>query len=299
MANFKNSTSLDDMDIKLRFVFEWFKPHDYSRNAFVHPYTIVWLMLSGRRDVIIGEKRYTLEQGDIAVFPPQVALTIMANAPEAGSTHHLAFACDAKLGAFDLVKLYQFPDVTRIKNMDSLHQWIKVWYNVIQHLNHMLEPISKTQKSMNSVLMLNTEETISYIQMNSLVYTWFSELISILLPHLPGKPQFFDVRVQQACVYIKRHLGEKLHIKKIAKHVYVSESHLRLLFRQSLGVSPMGYMLQTRTQRARELLMNSSFRLNEIAEMIGYEDQSQFSRAFRKIEGMTPYDYRQRCDFDF
>jgi AraC family transcriptional regulator of arabinose operon len=66
------------------------------------------------------------------------------------------------------------------------------------------------------------------------------------------------------------------------------------LFREALGMPLMEYVRQARISRARELLSMTSCSLKEIAEQLGFEDQSQLSRAFRKAEGLSPLSYRKR-----
>lgn len=46
--------------------------------------------------------------------------------------------------------------------------------------------------------------------------------------------------------------------------------------------------------RARELLENPALRISEIAERVGYADTAHFSRVFKKLEGMSPGEWRNR-----
>lgn len=64
-------------------------------------------------------------------------------------------------------------------------------------------------------------------------------------------------------------------------------------FKQSTGITPHRYVLQRRMELAKRLLEQSSGYLAEIARQVGFADQSQFTRVFHRIVGMTPSEYRK------
>jgi AraC family transcriptional regulator len=92
----------------------------------------------------------------------------------------------------------------------------------------------------------------------------------------------------RACEYIERHLGEELTLSGIARVAGMSRFHFARLFRVSTGHSPMAYLLRKRIERAKSLLDRGDLAICEIAAMLGFSDQSHFSRTFRKLEGTTP-----------
>jgi transcriptional regulator GlxA family with amidase domain len=60
-----------------------------------------------------------------------------------------------------------------------------------------------------------------------------------------------------------------------------------------LGQSPVDYLRRHRIGLAKELLIRTSLSVKDIAEQVGYAEQSQFSRTFRKSESVSPLAYRQ------
>jgi transcriptional regulator GlxA family with amidase domain len=69
-------------------------------------------------------------------------------------------------------------------------------------------------------------------------------------------------------------------------------SHFNKLFREKYGVSPMRYLIQCRMAVAKDLLVRSPLSLWEIAEKTGYESIHSFSKAFKKLECVSPGGYR-------
>ena len=80
----------------------------------------------------------------------------------------------------------------------------------------------------------------------------------------------------------------------VAKYVGLSSAHFSTVFSQTLGRSFINYLTAMRIERAKELLANTSMKLSTIAMEIGYNEPNYFSHVFRKLEGITPKEYRNR-----
>ena len=92
--------------------------------------------------------------------------------------------------------------------------------------------------------------------------------------------------------YILAHLEEDLSNHVLAKLVGLSAYHFSRAFKQSAGVSPHRFVLQSRVERAKHLLGETELSLAEIALIVGFGDQSHCARWFRKIVGITPSRFR-------
>ena len=95
--------------------------------------------------------------------------------------------------------------------------------------------------------------------------------------------------------YITAHLDQKITNAALAQIVGLSTTHLCKVFKQTEGMSPRWYVLQCRVQRAQQLLTSTRMSLAEIADAVGFSNQSHCIQYFRKIVGVTPGDYRRRC----
>jgi transcriptional regulator GlxA family with amidase domain len=60
-----------------------------------------------------------------------------------------------------------------------------------------------------------------------------------------------------------------------------------------VGVSPREHYLTTRTQKAQDLLINTSKSVKEIAEVLGFDSASHFSKLFKKRVGISPLHWRE------
>ncbi len=109
---------------------------------------------------------------------------------------------------------------------------------------------------------------------------------------MPGEP-----RITRALRLIDAGLNDqRLTIAYLAEELHLSPSRLRQLFALELGVAPKSYIRKTRLRRARILLANSSLSVKEVMAAVGFNDPSDFSRAYRRLFGVTPSVCREcRC----
>ena len=66
-----------------------------------------------------------------------------------------------------------------------------------------------------------------------------------------------------------------------------------MLFKQEMGITFTDYLNQIRINQSCELLAKTNFSLIDISIMSGFDDQSYFSKVFKKLKGVTPKDYRK------
>ena len=83
-----------------------------------------------------------------------------------------------------------------------------------------------------------------------------------------------------------------INIETIAKELRISSGHLRYLFKKSKGIAPKAYLTQLRMNRAAELLETTNYTIGEISKSVGYDDALCFSKAFKKVTKLSPYNYR-------
>lgn len=93
--------------------------------------------------------------------------------------------------------------------------------------------------------------------------------------------------------YIQEHYGESLRIEELSRQFFISKTQLYRAFHAVLGVSIGNYILQVRLIKARDLLRNSDYSIEMIAEKVGYQNLSAFSRAFKANTGVSPHAFRK------
>ena len=93
---------------------------------------------------------------------------------------------------------------------------------------------------------------------------------------------------------ILKNLASNWTVKEMAESVDMSESHFQRLFKAEKGLSPSKYLRKLRFEKARELLEGRRYlRIQEICFGVGINDQTNFTRDFKKFYGTTPTQYRK------
>jgi len=82
------------------------------------------------------------------------------------------------------------------------------------------------------------------------------------------------------------------NIEQLAAEAAYSVDHFSRVFRKVTGQSPRDYIVAARLHRARQLLVESSMTVSQIADVLGYRDVFFFSRQFKQKVGCAPSDYR-------
>jgi AraC family transcriptional regulator len=110
------------------------------------------------------------------------------------------------------------------------------------------------------------------------------------LAKLPNAPNegLGGRRLKQVLSFIEDQLGEDLSLKQIAGVAGVSSSHMKTLFRRSVGVPVHQYVIQRRVERAKTLMLQDELSMAEIAQTVGFAHQSHMARHMRRVLGVPP-----------
>lgn len=97
--------------------------------------------------------------------------------------------------------------------------------------------------------------------------------------------------VQRALNYLQEHYAEPVYVRDVARAAGLSESRLKAVFRESLGLSCVQYLKSYRVSLAASMLGRSRRQVTEVALAAGFETLSHFNSTFREITGMSPTEY--------
>ncbi len=102
-----------------------------------------------------------------------------------------------------------------------------------------------------------------------------------------------EIFVERVHQFLVGHMKENFTLGELARHLRMSESYLRSLFRRHFGVSIGHYVRESRLAKAAGLIHNSDLNFSQIAEECGFDSVYSFSRAFKRTNGISPSEYRR------
>ena len=92
--------------------------------------------------------------------------------------------------------------------------------------------------------------------------------------------------------YIETHFHEDIYLEKLADMYQVSFSYLSRTFKEHYGTTFQHYLANTRINHAKHLLATTNKTINEISASAGFNSRNTFIRMFKKLEGVTPTEFR-------
>jgi AraC-like DNA-binding protein len=96
--------------------------------------------------------------------------------------------------------------------------------------------------------------------------------------------------VRRAMEYLRERLDDSITLADLATYADLDKFHLCRAFRAQVGMPPHAYLTHLRVARAKQLLRDG-VRASDVAPLVGFYDQAQFTRHFRRLVGTTPARY--------
>lgn len=271
-------------------------------------------------DVVIGVGEVT---SDIREVPAQ-----MKKAREAIHSRSLSGQetvwerqTDAKIS----VKPYCYPDELEQEIVEALKSGneaaaLELAKRFIQELNRRLDHLSLVQQGL-MLLFSHIQKVViqcgyqpftlrnsenPYIRLYRIhepkdMLGWFQD--SVIKPYLPyfrGMAEEKDQNSQQLVAQVIEairggYMAEDLSLEACAEQVGMSAYNLSRAFKTVAGVNFIDYLTDVRIMNAKKLLANSDAKISDIAAAVGYQPP-YFNRIFKRMEGITPREYRQRIN---
>ena len=98
--------------------------------------------------------------------------------------------------------------------------------------------------------------------------------------------------------FIEKNYGDSsLNLATVCSYLNISTSRFSSIFKNTTGKTFMEVLIQTRMEKAKELLSNTDMKNYEIAEKVGFSDPHYFSISFKKITGKTPTEFARETRF--
>lgn len=224
-----------------------------------------------------------------------------------GSGEFSSSSCaDARIAAGDAILL--FPGEWHTYHPDPQTGWDEYWVGFRSSYMDMLvsngffttaEPVHRIGISTDILELF--EEAISAISSERIGHM---QLVSGIVLHILGLIYYKEKNRAYSDTYMTEKInkaknlmkdtGCRLTVEEIAESVGIGYSKFRKIFREYTGTSPAQYRLHQKLAKAKELLTTSHMNIAEIAYNLKFDNPGQFSIFFKKKEGITPSEFRDR-----
>jgi AraC-like DNA-binding protein len=122
----------------------------------------------------------------------------------------------------------------------------------------------------------------------------FYTLLEVIFQHAKNTVYTTEEKLIDAVTkYIDDNYDRNFTVSDLALMHDIDSKHFYYIFQKSLGMCPKQYIMKCRINNAKDLLINESYSISEIANLVGYEDAFHFSRMFKKNTGLSPKLFRE------
>lgn len=150
--------------------------------------------------------------------------------------------------------------------------------------DYILKPVSKKDITEIIIQLINKyNETLKYDRLEKVIH------------QMKGDQGLSDEQgyEQQITWYIESHLGNHaLSLSELAQQIGLSQGYLSGLFKKLYGLSFQEYVVKSRIEKAKVLILTTDMKNYEIAEAVGFEDPNYFATKFKKEVGVSPKQYK-------
>ena len=118
-----------------------------------------------------------------------------------------------------------------------------------------------------------------------------------LLETVDGKPGVLSSdrtgKIEKVMRFVGRNCYKKMTLEDAARVVCLSPKYLSRIFKEQTHTSFSAYRLKLKMEKAKKLLTQFGYNVNQASEKLGYENTESFIRQFKKIIKLTPTEYRK------
>ncbi len=254
----------------------------------------IMLLKNGTLEVVVDGVVYQGIPGDIFIFRPNQPHSIRSVSEEPIQQPHVHFDLfEDKLSPYVYIcfnNREQIPEADRnLFRQDILDEF---YPGLPPHIR------LRNPKNIESILFsIISEYELRMVYFDLILRGLLVQLFSTLLREVRWGNAVVPEQTLNIAYQVKDYLDQNLHreisLDELANNVHMSKYHLSRQFKNTFGTSPIQYHLHSRLNKAKEMLVTTHHSIGYIAENIGFQSISSFSRAFKTKENIPPSVYRK------
>lgn len=268
-------------------------PSDAVAPRVIFDYELIYVK-EGKATIVIEDTSYITQPGDLFIIRPKQTHSITPFPGEALVQPHIHFDLEYYSDAAEVPVCYdplsKIPkEAMRYFRRDILDEFISPFPSLIRLRNPstielmLVDIISASKVSGTDIAALN---------MKSLFLRLFYHLL-LELHFQQNSPDARSACLPRILAYLEHNIDRHITLDEIANTFHISKSYLIHIFQDAHGTSPIQYHKKLRITRAKHLLHFTNMSVTDIASLLGFDDIHSFSRTFKRIEGISPSEFKE------
>lgn len=219
----------------------------------------------------INNEHIVAKKGNLVLAPKGASLDFNST----DGRHHKMYIChfSAECDNSNLFEYLEFPYITTLTS-GSGEEYVEFSFKDLVHFNSIndVRAAFRVQADLMKILACfvdHTENEHHTIKVNK------------------------DKTLKPIILYIEENYREDITVNQLAEAAHLHPNYFIKTFKKQYGIPPIQYINRLRLTKARYALTNTGETIQEIAVNSGFNGQSQFSKAFRQMYGLSPTEYRR------
>lgn len=263
--------SLPSWSLELLYVSTAKYDRDWHSTLHAHQCTEIFYILHGTGNFRVEDTIFPVEKDYIIVVNPGVEHTEISSAQDPLEYTVLGMnGCEfLKEGHYQDSRYFLFTTLTQ--NHQILFYMQSISRELTQQGNH-YQAVIEHMLQLIAISLLRTQSVT-------------------IQEALPNKVSLKCAQIKR---YIDTHFKEHITIDTLANVTFLSKSYLIHIFTKEYGEPPMSYLVRRRVEESRYLLAQTNYSILEISMMLGFSSANYFGQSFRRLESISPREYRRR-----
>ena len=257
--------SMENMNIHIKYALSTDHDNNWYEVKAKQEYAI-FIIQSGTLTIEYKQQKYSLSEGDVFFFYPEV----IYHATSSNGCSFFFVHFDAVLG----------------NNYQALHFHPFDGYYAHDEIKDILAPL------VASVISMQKKEHFAELSTHGALMLFLANIMKMRYTEDADASTSSHnselARLHHVLIYINHHLSEPIYVKELASYINLSEKYFITFFKKAMGVSPITYITQVKMKKALEYLHEQNYSVKEVATLVGYSDIYTFSKAFKKVYGISP-----------
>lgn len=151
--------------------------------------------------------------------------------------------------------------------------------------------LSKIQSALD---ILQSEITLKSIQCSSVIYSLLTDIVQYTSVNANNSASNLNFKLKPLFHYIEQNFNKPLALEDLAEITGMTPQHLCTVFKKSTNIRIFQYIHSVRIKKSKELLLQTPpMQIKEIAALVGFEDANYFCSVFKKLEQISPNQFRK------
>jgi AraC-like DNA-binding protein len=265
------------------------KPLNGVPNAHTHNFLEISVVKEGKGEYYVDNKVYDVLPGDVFLF---------------NNIEHHGLNVTGSNNMTNMVIHFEPNFIWAISGNSSFDfRYLSIFFNRAQDFQNRLERNSDTTRQVTQLLLdIEKEFVMKNPEYELMIKSMMLRVLVLILRGCAAEIErdenymgaYYNLpSVDKIINYVDSHIAEEIKLEDLSEIVHMNSAYLSYFFKKNYGKNIFEYITIKRIERSKEYLLSTDKSVIEIANICGFNSAAGFNKAFKKLAGFTPSDFRK------